>query len=958
MIYIKFWFWLSFVSFIVILANTLGAHSPSSIKLAWYFTVFFKSAWFSQVHAFLIYDQNTLYYIFTISVISTFAIVHTLNYMGEDQKKEKFLLLLNGFAFSMVILVLTRNFCIIFLCWEFLGLTSFFLINHNDTQTSTVKSALKAFSYNRFSDFSLLISIVVFWTQTKSFNISPETVNTINQLFVTSTEGSWDITRINLALFFLFLAASIKSVQVFSYMWLPDSMKAPAPASALIHSATLVAAGFYLIFIFKDVFLCYWGLNWFNYIGLTTCFIGVICAVYQTDLKKILAFSTIANCGFMLCLLARYDINVFLLYFTLHGIFKSAAFMFSGDMIVAQNHRQDIRKYNDLLRASTVNLSGLIICMVMLAGFPITTVFHIKHSYSTGVVTNFAWYNANAFFYYYSFFSMLYSINFILRVFFNFSYFKNVKDYHGEEYSELNFLVNNVYTILGVLLSIAFISFEETYVVKSYTTSDINCFYIYRTASTISCILPWLFGWYYLGQTFDKDPNTLAVTRIIEVHLSVVSIHSMVIVLKNFIIKNLTVLWKIVKKFVKYLIGLMKLFRHLNLNLYRVRVGSDVVGEKKTLDNLGNLNWNHKVDSWQRTKFVMLFTRSYDIVESPLHWKSTESYRQYLGTELFIYLYYIHLLYIVIKPFAFARKWQSFFEDVFLTEHYNNINIEHFSIDVEVDYEYDCGFDDDFPVDEEAMRIYNVYPLTHNRENTPLITWESVYYDLYFFYYYVFKFNLPLSNYLYRYSDFFFANNIRYAFKVYTKLSLVNYVCSLITKFIDSYYFYNKNLNNILRNLSWLNGLWSLFIFIRSVLYSKKNKKYNKKIKNLSVDLRNLKLLYFQKLSVFPASKFRFSLHSFIKPLLFKSKDIVYVTNSLLRKQLVFNKSKYSRSRQYCKNIVLLGLLLNIVLMFGLNSAYYTININAGYFIFIFYFFIFFFSIYIFFKYKLYSVLK
>ena len=117
------------------------------------------------------------------------------------------------------------------------------------------------------------------------------------------------------------------------------------------------------------------------FIGVVTAIIGAASAVYQEDLKKILAFSTIANCGFMLVLLSWSNVEIFVIYFILHGLFKSACFMFSGDIIIAQHHKQDNRVYTDFLNTQHVNKVGIILSLVVLSGSPITLMYLIKHSY-------------------------------------------------------------------------------------------------------------------------------------------------------------------------------------------------------------------------------------------------------------------------------------------------------------------------------------------------------------------------------------------------------------------------------------------------------------------------------------------------------------------------------------------------------------------------------------------------
>lgn len=156
-------------------------------------------------------------------------------------------------------------------------------------------------------------------------------------------------------------------------------MKAPVPASALIHSATLVAGGFFILLEAKLLYVSFFGIEFLLLVGFTTALVGAMAAAYQEDLKKILAFSTIANCGFMLVLLYAFNIKVFLVYFIIHGIFKSISFMFSGEIINQQQHNQDFRTYGTVSKSLAVNLVGVSVTLLMLAGFPFTVVYTIKH---------------------------------------------------------------------------------------------------------------------------------------------------------------------------------------------------------------------------------------------------------------------------------------------------------------------------------------------------------------------------------------------------------------------------------------------------------------------------------------------------------------------------------------------------------------------------------------------------
>lgn len=390
------------------------------------------------------------YYVFTVSIIALFANYNSFLYMGADQKRERFIIFLNGFACSTILLVFTKYWIIILFSWEMLGMTSYYLINHNDTQIASKKAALKAFTYNRVGDVCLLISFTIYFMLTHSLNISEESLEILNTT-ESSLIGYFKFFMVHIFIVLLLVGASIKSVQIFSFSWLPESMKAPVPASALIHSATLVAAGFYLISIFRDVIIVYWGVVFFASIGMATAFVGGAVACFQNDIKKTLAYSTIANCGFMWALIALYNEKIFLGYFVLHGLFKSASFMFGGELISLQDHSQDARTYHNAFSKKHIPLSNFVISVMFLCGSPFTYVYVIKHMYSVPTVTG-VWYVFDSFLYMYSLLSMVYGLNIIYRIF----YFNlNSKDYddlapHANRDTYLSFLF---YVFIAVLVT-------------------------------------------------------------------------------------------------------------------------------------------------------------------------------------------------------------------------------------------------------------------------------------------------------------------------------------------------------------------------------------------------------------------------------------------------------------------------------------------------------------------------
>jgi len=312
------------------------------------------------------FQLNTLTYLFSLLVflIGFCTNMYALNYFKNEADEMGFLFWLNSFILSMVILILASNFFTLFLGWELIGLTSFFLINFWQSRRATLKSSFKAFSFNLVSDIFLLSSFIVLYS-----NLHTTSIMTTNNLIAGSgvLYGSW----LNLATLLLILCASIKSVQLLGHLWLPDSMEAPVPASSLIHSATLVSAGVFLLLRFNSLItathfehiLIYWG-------ALTAAYGGIVAAA-QTDMKKLLAYSTMSHCGFLFVLVGIGDYYITIIYLFLHGLFKASTFFCVGSF-VRFYATQDTRLMGGASRLLWADTIYLILCSANLCGLPLT----------------------------------------------------------------------------------------------------------------------------------------------------------------------------------------------------------------------------------------------------------------------------------------------------------------------------------------------------------------------------------------------------------------------------------------------------------------------------------------------------------------------------------------------------------------------------------------------------------
>lgn len=304
---------------------------------------------------------NDLSWAFSIlvTIIGFATNIYLLNYFKGEARENHFIFWLNSFIFSMLLLLLSNNLFTLFLGWEGIGLTSFFLINFWNTRRATVKSSFKAFAFNTFSDLCLLFALVLLFSITGTDQLDSITAffSLCESAPTSSVMASWALA----------LCAAAKSVQLGGHIWLPDSMEAPVPASALIHSATLVSAGIYLILKFNIIFFLTELRSFLILWGGATALIGGLAAAAQTDMKKLLAYSTMSHCGFLWGLAAAGNAKICVLYLFLHGLFKAGTFFAAGNIIQLAG-TQDLRWMRNnhnvpgdllLLLITSANLCGL-----------------------------------------------------------------------------------------------------------------------------------------------------------------------------------------------------------------------------------------------------------------------------------------------------------------------------------------------------------------------------------------------------------------------------------------------------------------------------------------------------------------------------------------------------------------------------------------------------------------------
>ena len=325
------------------------------------------------------FDLLSVSMLVTVSLISLLVHIYSWSYMENDPFIIRFICLLSIFTFFMFVLVTSSNFVQLFFGWEGIGACSYFLIGFWYTRVQANKSALKAIIINKIGDICLLIaiSLIAFVFQSLDFSV----VFPLISIFSTKTFFFFnlEINIIEFICFWLLLAAVGKSAQIGLHIWLPDAMEGPTPVSALIHAATMVTAGIFLIikcsFIFEYAPL---NLILILFIGSVTAIFAASAGLLQNDIKKIIAYSTCSQLGYMFysCGLSNYIGSLF--HLINHAFFKALLFLSAGSIIHAVSNEQDIRKMGSLQYYLPVSYISFLIGSFSLMGLPFLSGFYSK----------------------------------------------------------------------------------------------------------------------------------------------------------------------------------------------------------------------------------------------------------------------------------------------------------------------------------------------------------------------------------------------------------------------------------------------------------------------------------------------------------------------------------------------------------------------------------------------------
>ena len=318
-------------------------------------------------------DQMSSVMIFVVCFISFFVHIYSTGYMTFDKDYSRFFSYISFFTFAMLLLVMSDNFIQMFIGWEGVGLASYLLIGFWHSKASAISANLKAFLVNRIGDLFFIIGVVIIFSIFNSFNFSV-IFDEINYL-----KDPNDLANLELACLFLFIGAMAKSAQIPLHIWLPDSMEGPTPISALIHAATMVTAGIFLIIRLSPIYeVSTYTMDTILIIGAITSLLLGIVGIYQNDIKKVIAYSTISQLGYMICILgAGFYAASFFHLFT-HAFFKALLFLSAGAVIISMHHEQDIRKMGNLRAYLPITYKCFLIGTLCLVGFPLTSGFFSK----------------------------------------------------------------------------------------------------------------------------------------------------------------------------------------------------------------------------------------------------------------------------------------------------------------------------------------------------------------------------------------------------------------------------------------------------------------------------------------------------------------------------------------------------------------------------------------------------
>ncbi|MBS0325406.1 MAG: NADH-quinone oxidoreductase subunit L [Proteobacteria bacterium] len=364
----------SFVASIVIARDVYAGHVFNGDVYTWVASGAVKLS-----VGFLI-DPLTTTMLLVVTFVSLMVHVYTVGYMADDPGYTRFFSYISLFTFSMLMLVMSNNFMQLFFGWEAVGLVSYLLIGFWYERPTAIYASLKAFIANRFGDFGFIIGLGLILAWFGTLDYAPVFARAGSLAGATLTPwpgGHWSVlTAICIC---LFVGAMGKSAQVPLHVWLPDSMEGPTPISALIHAATMVTAGIFMVARMSPLFeLSETALAFVTVIGATTALFMAFLGVVQNDIKRVVAYSTLSQLGYMTVALGVSAYSAAIFHLMTHAFFKALLFLTAGSVIIAMHHEQDMRRMGGLRRYMPITYVTTVVGALALSGIPPFAGFYSK----------------------------------------------------------------------------------------------------------------------------------------------------------------------------------------------------------------------------------------------------------------------------------------------------------------------------------------------------------------------------------------------------------------------------------------------------------------------------------------------------------------------------------------------------------------------------------------------------
>ncbi|MBJ6984485.1 NADH-quinone oxidoreductase subunit L [Luteimonas sp. MC1750] len=335
-----------------------------------------------EIHVGFMVDRLTAMMMVVVTFVSLLVHIYTIGYMADDPGYQRFFSYISLFTFSMLTLVMANNFFQLFFGWEAVGVVSYLLIGFWFKRPTAVFANLKAFLVNRVGDFGMLLGIagVAYWFGTLDYaTVFANAGPTIGggQVIEIIPGYAWSVAT--LICICLFVGAMGKSAQVPLHVWLPDSMEGPTPISALIHAATMVTAGIFMVARMSPLFeLSQTALQFILFIGATTAFFTGLIGIVQNDIKRVVAYSTLSQLGYMTVALGVSAYSAAVFHLMTHAFFKALLFLGAGSVIIAMHHEQDMRRMGGLRRYMPITFATMLIGTLALVATPFFSGFYSK----------------------------------------------------------------------------------------------------------------------------------------------------------------------------------------------------------------------------------------------------------------------------------------------------------------------------------------------------------------------------------------------------------------------------------------------------------------------------------------------------------------------------------------------------------------------------------------------------